>query len=84
MTEGIQAAVWITNACLRVAEMCFALGGGSAVYEDSMLQRRLRDLHVAAQHAMVQQRHYIDAGKLLISKGFRRLTPLAAGKSRVV
>jgi alkylation response protein AidB-like acyl-CoA dehydrogenase len=67
MTEGTQAAVWITNACLRVAEMCFALGGGSAVYEDSMLQRRLRDLHVAAQHAFVQQRHYIDAGKLFIS-----------------
>jgi len=67
MTEGTQAAVWITNACLRVAEMCFALGGGSAVYEDSMLQRRLRDLHVAAQHAMVQQRRYIDAGKLFRS-----------------
>jgi alkylation response protein AidB-like acyl-CoA dehydrogenase len=67
MTEGTQAAVWITNACLRVAEMCFALGGGSAVYEDSMLPRRLRDLHVAAQHAYVQQRRYIDAGKLFIS-----------------
>jgi indole-3-acetate monooxygenase len=67
MTEGTQAAVWITNACLRVAEMCFALGGGSAVYEDSMLPRRLRDLHVAAQHAYVQQRRYIDAGRLLIS-----------------
>jgi alkylation response protein AidB-like acyl-CoA dehydrogenase len=67
MAEGTQAGVWITNACLRVAEMCFALGGGSAVYEDSMLQRRLRDLHVAAQHASVQQRHYVDAGKLFIS-----------------
>jgi alkylation response protein AidB-like acyl-CoA dehydrogenase len=67
MTEGTQAAVWITNACLRVAETCFALGGGSAVYADSMLQRRLRDLHVAAQHYSVQQRHYVDAGKLFLS-----------------
>jgi alkylation response protein AidB-like acyl-CoA dehydrogenase len=67
MAEGTQAGVWITNACLRVAEMCFALGGGSAVYEGSKLQRRLRDLHVAAQHASVQQRNYIDAGKLFIS-----------------
>jgi hypothetical protein len=32
-----------------------------------MLQRRLRDLHVAAQHYSVQQRHYVDAGKLFIS-----------------
>jgi alkylation response protein AidB-like acyl-CoA dehydrogenase len=67
MAEGTQAGVWITNACLRVAEMCFALGGGSAVYEGSKLQRRLRDLHVAAQHAAVQQRNYVDAGKLFIS-----------------
>ena len=67
MAEGTQAGVWITNACLRVAEMCFALGGGSAVYEGSKLQRRLRDLHVAAQHASVQQRNYVDAGKLFMS-----------------
>ncbi len=68
MTEGTQAGVWITNACLRVAEKCFALGGGSAVYEDSKLQRRLRDLQVAAQHSSVQPRHYVDAAKLFISR----------------
>jgi alkylation response protein AidB-like acyl-CoA dehydrogenase len=67
MAEGTQAGVWVTNACLRVAEICFALGGGSAVYEGSKLQRRLRDLQVAAQHAAVQQRNYVDAGKLFIS-----------------
>jgi alkylation response protein AidB-like acyl-CoA dehydrogenase len=67
MVEGTQAAVWVTQACLRVAETCFALGGGSAVYDSSPLQRRLRDLQTAAQHAAVQQRHYVDAGRLLIS-----------------
>jgi hypothetical protein len=30
------------------------------------LQRRLRDIHVAGQHASVQQRHYVSAGKLLL------------------
>jgi alkylation response protein AidB-like acyl-CoA dehydrogenase len=67
MTEGTQAGVWVANACLRVAETCFALGGSSAIYADSMLQRRLRDLQVVAQHFAVQQRHYVDAGKLFIS-----------------
>jgi alkylation response protein AidB-like acyl-CoA dehydrogenase len=67
MVEGTQAAVWVTRACLRVAETCFALGGGSAVYDSSPLQRRLRDLQTAAQHAAVQQRHYVDAGRLLVS-----------------
>jgi hypothetical protein len=27
----------------------------------------MRDLHVAAQHAAVQQRHYVRAGKQLLS-----------------
>jgi indole-3-acetate monooxygenase len=67
MIEGTQAAIWVTQACLRVAETCFALGGGSAVYDASPLQRRLRDLQAAAQHAAVQQRHYVDAGKRLLT-----------------
>jgi indole-3-acetate monooxygenase len=67
MTKGTQAVIWITQACLRVAETCFALGGGNAVYDSSPLQRRLRDLQAASQHAAVQPRHYVDAGSLLLS-----------------
>ena len=36
----------------------------------SPLQRRLRDLHAAAQHAAVHQRHYVGAGKLLLDSAF--------------
>jgi hypothetical protein len=50
----------------RAADACFALGGSSALYESSPLQRRLRDLHAAAQHADVQQRRYVGARKLLL------------------
>jgi indole-3-acetate monooxygenase len=64
LIEGTQAAVWIASTCIRVADACFALAGSSAVYETSPLQRRLRDLHVAGQHAVAQQRHYVGAGKL--------------------
>jgi alkylation response protein AidB-like acyl-CoA dehydrogenase len=71
LAEGTQAGIWITTTCLRVVDACFALAGGSAVYDSSSLQRRLRDLHVAAQHAAVQQRHYAAAGKSL-SEQFRR------------
>ena len=69
ITEGTQASVWLAATCVRVADACFALGGGSALYETSPLQRRLRDLHVAAQHATAQQRQYVGAGKLLLSGG---------------
>jgi alkylation response protein AidB-like acyl-CoA dehydrogenase len=66
-TQGTQAAIWIATTCVRVVDACFTLGGGGAVYEASPLQRRLRDLHTAAQHAVVQQRHYATAGKLLLA-----------------
>src|SRR5262249_8412913 len=73
--EGTQTAVWIVTTCVRAADTCFALAGGSALYETSPLQRRLRGLHVAAQHATVQQRHYANAGKLL-------LKPLTGSEAR--
>jgi len=66
LVEASQAGVWVATTCVRVVDRCFALAGGSAVYETSPLQRRLRDMHVAAQHAMVQQRHYLASGKHLL------------------
>jgi hypothetical protein len=47
--------------------MCFTLGGGSAVYDSSPLQRRMRDLHAAAQHATIHQRHFTQAGRALLA-----------------
>jgi Acyl-CoA dehydrogenase, C-terminal domain len=67
LTQGTQTAAWIATTCVRIADTCFALGAGSALYETSPLQRRLRDLHAAAQHAIAQQRNNASAGKLLLS-----------------
>jgi alkylation response protein AidB-like acyl-CoA dehydrogenase len=67
-TQSTQAAIWISAACVRIADACFALGGSSTVYETSSLQRRMRDLHVVVQHKAVQQRHYAGAGALLLSQ----------------
>jgi alkylation response protein AidB-like acyl-CoA dehydrogenase len=66
LAQGTQTAIWITATCVRVVDTCFAAGGGSALYESSPLQRRMRDLHVAAQHVGVQQRHYVNSGMLLL------------------
>ncbi len=68
LSQGVQAAIWIVNTCLRVTDACFTLAGGSALYESSPLQRRLRDIRVAAQHIFAQPRNYSLAGKLLLSK----------------
>jgi indole-3-acetate monooxygenase len=55
----------VKDTCVRAVDACFALGGGTAIYASSPLQRRMRDLHVAAQHAAVQQRNFASAGKQL-------------------
>jgi alkylation response protein AidB-like acyl-CoA dehydrogenase len=66
LAQGTQTAIWVTATCVRVVDACFAAGGGSALYESSPLQQRMRDLHVAAQHVGVQQRLYVNSGKLLL------------------
>jgi alkylation response protein AidB-like acyl-CoA dehydrogenase len=66
--EQRQAAIWITAACVRVAEGCFELAGSRAVYDSSPLQRRVRDLRVAAQHAVVHPRQYVMAGAALLAR----------------
>jgi alkylation response protein AidB-like acyl-CoA dehydrogenase len=61
-----QTATWVTNACVRVVDECYRLGGGSALYASSPLQRRLRDIHTASQHAAVQPASYQRCGALLL------------------
>jgi alkylation response protein AidB-like acyl-CoA dehydrogenase len=65
--EATQAGIWISAACVRVVDACFELAGGSAAYDSSPLQRRLRDMRVGAQHAAVHRRHYLGAGKRLLA-----------------
>ncbi len=66
--QNTQNAVWTAAACVRIVDTCFALGGGSALYDTSPLQRRLRDMHVGAQHAAAQQRNYAAIGKLRLDE----------------
>ena len=64
--EAAQASAWVTTTCVKAGDALYALGGGSALYDESPLQRRMRDLHGAAQHAAVQPRHYLAAGAVLL------------------
>jgi alkylation response protein AidB-like acyl-CoA dehydrogenase len=68
LIQGTQAGIWVAATCVRVVDACFALAGGNAVYNSSPLQRRLRDLHAAAQHAAVHQRQYTAAGEALLTQ----------------
>ena len=66
VAESQQTGVWLATTCARAVTDCFTLGGGSALCETSPLQRRMRDMRAAAQHATVQPRNYVSAGKQLL------------------
>ncbi|WP_420137800.1 acyl-CoA dehydrogenase family protein [Sphingomonas sp.] len=66
LVEGSQSAIWVVNQCRRAVDELFALGGSAVMYDSSPLQRRLRDIHMAAQHNLMQPRHFVKSGKLLV------------------
>src|SRR3954451_17621344 len=51
-----------------VWEACYRLGGGSAIYESSPLQRRFRDAHTATQHLLVAPATWELTGRLLLGQ----------------
>jgi indole-3-acetate monooxygenase len=72
--QVLQTSAWVNATCVRAVDVCFGFGGGTAIYASSPLQRRMRDLHVAAQHAAVQQRNLASAGKQLLDNSRQCLT----------
>jgi alkylation response protein AidB-like acyl-CoA dehydrogenase len=57
------AAVHAAEAAAAAVDRAYTVAGGSAVYETNLLQRCLRDVHVATQHIMVSPRLYETLGK---------------------
>ena len=46
----------------------FDLGGGTAIYDDSPLQRRFRDAHTATAHFQVNAASYERPGRILLGQ----------------
>ena len=65
--EGHQVGVQAAAACRHATQTCFRLAGGSAVYLDSPLQRRFRDMTVLGQHMIVQERQFANFGAALLA-----------------
>ena len=57
------ACVYATDIACQVATMAFRYGGGSAIYNDRVLQRCMRDINAAAQHFMVNTSAYDNLGQ---------------------
>ena len=59
------SAVWTVQRAISVVTAAYHAGGGTALYSDCALQRRLRDIHALAQHFIVRRDTLITAGAIL-------------------
>ena len=59
------AGVWVTARSVAVVEAAYRSGGGSSIYVDCPLQRRLRDVHAVTQHFAVKPDTLTTAGAVL-------------------
>jgi len=60
------AATHAVRTSAEVARSMYDLGGGTAIYEDSPLQRRFRDAHTATAHFQVNPATWELTGRLLL------------------
>lgn len=62
------AATHAVHSSAAVVDRIFTLAGGGAVFDDSPLQRCLRNVHVATQHMMVADPTWALGGRLLLGQ----------------
>jgi alkylation response protein AidB-like acyl-CoA dehydrogenase len=60
------AATHATEVSTRATDTAYTLAGGSALYESSPLQRRVRDAHAATQHMLVAPATWELTGRVLL------------------
>lgn len=60
------AATHAAQASASVVRRAYSLGGGASVWDESPLQRHLRDVHVMTQHVMVGAQTKKTIGRILL------------------
>ena len=58
-------ATWVTATAAQVVDTAYTAGGGTALYSNCPLQRRLRDVHAVTQHFVVKPDTFTLAGAVL-------------------
>ena len=55
-----------TDAAAQATEIAYRLGGATANFESSILQRCMRDVNAVTQHFMVAPTNYETVGRVLM------------------
>lgn len=67
-TRILASVAWVVQTCVAIVDTCYSVGGATAIYDTSPLQRRLRDIHTLSQHASVAEGTLTRAGAVLIGQ----------------
>jgi len=59
------SGVWAVERATSVVTAAYRAGGGTSLYTDCPLQRRLRDIHALGQHFIVRRDTLVTAGAIL-------------------
>lgn len=62
------ASVWAVQRASAVVDTAYHAGGGSSLYTDCPLQRRLRDIRALTQHFLVRADTLVTAGAVLAGR----------------
>ena len=73
--ETRAAAVFVTAVAAEITTRAFRLAGGSALHEEDVLQRCLRDINAGAQHYMVSEDAYELLGRFVLGLPDAQVTP---------
>jgi alkylation response protein AidB-like acyl-CoA dehydrogenase len=68
------AATYATDCAAQAVDIAYRLGGGTANFETSVLQRCFRDVHAVTQHFIVASPNYETVGRVLM--GLEPGTPI--------
>ena len=60
------ACAHATETAAQATDIAYRLGGGTALYETSVMQRCLRDVHAVTQHFVVAAANYETVGRVLM------------------
>ena len=63
--HGRATGVWAVDRAISVVTTAYRAGGGTSLYSDCPLQRRLRDIHALGQHFIVRRDTLLTAGAIL-------------------
>jgi indole-3-acetate monooxygenase len=62
------AITWAVQTCAAVVDTCYKAGGGTSPYDDSPLQRCMRDIQTLTQHAGVAESWLTTAGATILGR----------------